>query len=181
MKGILLSIIMCTTVTAHAGSVSEYNERSRQLQQLIETHQRSFDKQQQCLATAIYFESANEPVSQHAVANVILNRVLTDQYPRTVCGVINHKTVKANTNKSVCQFSYVCEKPKKIVYSSTKWENSKAIADDVLSTFINEDREDITKGATHFHDNRVAPMWSKSTQFVRTLRNSGLSFYKQKK
>lgn len=147
---------------------------------IVQLHEKTFEKQQQCLAKAIYFESADKLTSQHAVANVIVNRVLTDQYPHTVCGVVGHKTTNERTKKAVCQFSYMCEKPKKIVYSSSKWENSQVVAEAVLTTFINEDREDLTKGATHFHDVRVKPSWSRSTAFVRTLKASGLSFYKKK-
>lgn len=148
---------------------------------IMQIHEQTFEKQHQCLAKAIYFEAHDKLTSQHAVANVIVNRVLTEQYPQTVCGVINQKTTQAKTKRSVCQFSYVCEKPKKIVYSSPKWENSKVVAEAVLMTFINEDRQDLTKGATHFHDVRVKPSWSTSTKFVRTLKDSGLSFYKKKK
>ena len=148
---------------------------------IVQAHERTFTKQQNCLAQAIYFEAHDKLTSQHAVANVIVNRVLSDQYPHTVCGVVNHRTTNARTKRSVCQFSYVCEKQKKIAYSSPKWENSKVVAEAVLTTFISEDREDLTKGATHFHDVRVKPSWSRSTQFVRTLKDSGLSFYKKQK
>ena len=42
-----------------------------------------------CLAMAIYFEARGEPtVGQIAVAHVIMNRVESDDFPNTVCGVV---------------------------------------------------------------------------------------------
>ena len=47
------------------------------------------DEQWQCLKTALYFESRGETLKgQFAVAEVILNRVDSPAYPKTVCGVV---------------------------------------------------------------------------------------------
>ncbi len=55
----------------------------------------------ECLATALYFEARGEGIKgQAAVAEVILNRVESPQFPRTVCGVVNQ------SNGRGCQFSY---------------------------------------------------------------------------
>jgi len=45
-----------------------------------------------CLALAIYHEARSEPlVGQVVVAQVILQRVKSDKYPNTVCGVVKQK------------------------------------------------------------------------------------------
>lgn len=42
-----------------------------------------------CLATAIYFEARGEPdLGQKAVAQVVVNRMVDDRYPNTICGVV---------------------------------------------------------------------------------------------
>ena len=42
-----------------------------------------------CMATAIYFEARDEPIrGQLAVAQVIMNRIRSPFYPKTVCGVV---------------------------------------------------------------------------------------------
>ncbi len=46
-------------------------------------------RQMRCLAEAIYFEARSEPEEgQAAVAQVVLNRVMHENYPDTVCGVV---------------------------------------------------------------------------------------------
>ena len=49
-------------------------------------------KEIKCLATAIYHEANAESVKgQIAVANVIMNRVESKDFPNSVCGVISQK------------------------------------------------------------------------------------------
>src|SRR4051794_40469525 len=47
------------------------------------------DDEQLCLAKAVYFESRGEKLEgQLAVAEVVLNRVASPEYPDTICGVV---------------------------------------------------------------------------------------------
>jgi spore germination cell wall hydrolase CwlJ-like protein len=58
----------------------------------------------QCLTEALYFEARGESLQgQIAVAEVILNRVDSPLYPRTVCGVVKQR------GSGGCQFSYICD------------------------------------------------------------------------
>jgi spore germination cell wall hydrolase CwlJ-like protein len=51
------------------------------------------DKEIRCLAKNIYFEARNEPtLGQIAVAFVTLNRVDSNQFPDTICTVVEQKT-----------------------------------------------------------------------------------------
>ena len=47
------------------------------------------DQEQDCLASAVYFEARGEPLNgQLAVADVVLNRVRSERYPDTICAVV---------------------------------------------------------------------------------------------
>lgn len=62
------------------------------------------DAEWECLRTAIYFESRGETLrGQFAVAEVILNRVDSPDYPKTICGVVQQG------GSGGCQFSYACD------------------------------------------------------------------------
>ena len=107
----------------------------------------------QCLAEAIYFESANEPErGQRAVAQVILNRVRSTLYPSTVCGVIYQNAYRRNS----CQFSYACDGKPERVTNMAAWKRAKKFADDAIVGHLY--LKDIGN-ATHYHANYVAPDW----------------------
>ena len=56
------------------------------------------DEEQSCVATAVYFESQGESLEgQLAVAQVVLNRAASGQYPTSLCAVVKQKA----------QFSFV--------------------------------------------------------------------------
>lgn len=47
------------------------------------------DAEQDCLASAVYFEARGEPLQgQLAVADVVLNRAASGRYPSSICGVV---------------------------------------------------------------------------------------------
>ena len=47
------------------------------------------DREQDCLANAVYFEARGEPIEgQLAVAEVVLNRTRSGRYPPTICEVV---------------------------------------------------------------------------------------------
>jgi spore germination cell wall hydrolase CwlJ-like protein len=50
------------------------------------------DREQECLANAVYFESRGEPIEgQLAVAQVVMNRAASGRYPADLCEVITQK------------------------------------------------------------------------------------------
>jgi len=50
-----------------------------------------------CLALNVYFEARSEAVNaQFAVAQVTMNRVLSNKYPDTVCGVVCEKNKRGD-------------------------------------------------------------------------------------
>ncbi len=111
------------------------------------------EREQNCLAEAIYFESATEPLKgQAAVAQVILNRVRNPTYPDSICGVVYQNENWHNR----CQFSFACDKIRDIVRSPSHWKTAKEIALAVTAgkIWLSE-----VGSATHYHANYVRPDW----------------------
>lgn len=115
-----------------------------------------------CLAEAIYFEARGESrQGQAAVAEVILNRVDSRQFPSTVCGVINQPS----------QFSYTIGGPKPI-RNKAAYQRARDIAQAALSGAPRE----LTGGATYFHTPAVRPSWSR--RMHRTVQIGAHIFYR---
>lgn len=113
------------------------------------------DHDLKCLATAVYFEARGEPKSgQEAVARVILNRVDSDAYPDTVCGVVyqNH------TRRNACQFSFACDGQSDVIRESKAWARAKEAA---RSAVVGDGVPALVRTATHYHAVYVHPRWAK--------------------
>lgn len=120
-----------------------------------------------CLAENIYFEASTQSLAgKMAVGFVVLNRVNSPLYPKTICGV-----VKQRSNNG-CQFSWVCNQKTLISYNSNSWKQSKSIAIKLL----NNKNIDITEGSTYYHNIHVNPNWNK--KFVYVTRIDSHLFYK---
>ncbi|MEA3049287.1 MAG: hypothetical protein QOG84_1123 [Sphingomonadales bacterium] len=64
------------------------------LDELVGTYEAAApaDREQECLANAVYFESRGEPTEgQLAVAQVVMNRAASGRYPADLCEVITQK------------------------------------------------------------------------------------------
>ncbi len=122
-----------------------------------------------CLAQAIYFEARGETArGRTAVAETILNRVVSDRYPDTVCGVIRQGMGVRNQ----CQFSYYCDgKAEKITDSGTYAEIRR-----LAVRMISGGNREVTGGATHFHTVDVRPHWA--SEFERTVSIGRHVFYR---
>ncbi len=124
----------------------------------------SGDAQWQCLKTALYFESRGESLKgQFAVAEVILNRVDSPVYPKSVCGVV----------KQGCQFSFTCDGRSDVMSDSVSADRAGRIAKALLDGAPRA----LTQGATHFHTVNVSPSWAR--RFPRTASIGAHLFYRQ--
>lgn len=126
------------------------------------------DGEWQCLTEALYFEARGESLEgQIAVAEVILNRVDSPLYPRTVCGVVKQR------GGGGCQFSYVCDG------RTDKMREAEAAdqAGRIARAMLDGAPRLLTEGATHFHVKGVRPSWSK--RFSRTASIGAHFFYRQ--
>lgn len=116
------------------------------------------DKDMRCLAEAVYFEARSETErGQAGVAQVVLNRVLHDAYPNTVCGVVYQ-----NRHRYLaCQFTFACEGKALRTDEPGPWATAQRIARDVAEgrTYLPG-----VGNATHYHANYVRPWWARYMQ-----------------
>lgn len=110
--------------------------------------------EKRCLAEAVYFEARSESEDgRAAVAQVVLNRVKSGKYPRSVCGVVYQNRHR----KFACQFSFACEgKPLRIT-EPRSWQAAERIARDVYAGRIHLAE---VGDATHYHADYVRPHWA---------------------
>jgi Cell Wall Hydrolase len=103
----------------------------------------------ECLANAVYFEARGEPLSgQLAVAEVVLNRAASGQYPADVCAVV----------KQPWQFSFVRKGQfPHADRASDAWKRAVAIAK------VAQDKlaANLPSNVLWYHADYVAPSWGK--------------------
>lgn len=111
-----------------------------------------------CLATVVYLEARGESYEgQIAVAEVVMNRVKSENYPDTACDVIMQQG----------QFVYR-EGLESILTGTISYE----AAYEVMTC-----GSDLTGGATYFHTTEVNPYWSDDFEYTVTIGNH--VFYKE--
>ena len=126
------------------------------------------DAQWECLKTALYFEARGESLKgQFAVAEVILNRVDSPRFPKTICGVVKQG------GGGGCQFSYVCDGARDVMYES----GAAARAARIARVMIDGAPRALTGGATYFHSRAVRPSWAR--RFPQTAAIGAHLFYRQ--
>jgi hypothetical protein len=125
-----------------------------------------------CMATAIYFEARDEPIKgQIAVAQVIMNRIRSPFYPKTICGVV----YQGERNRHGCQFSFTCTGKPNSVREKPEWATSVKIAKQVIAGEVWLDEIGY---ATHYHAIYVHPSWRFELDKVAQI--GGHIFYKMK-
>lgn len=124
-----------------------------------------------CLALNIYWESRSEPLQgQLAVAGVTMNRVASEKFPDSICGVVKQG---GYYRKHRCQFSWQCDgrsdKPKE----AKAWSNAQQLARLYLAGVY----EDPTEQAKWYHADYVSPDWAKRME--RTAKIGRHIFYRE--
>lgn len=126
----------------------------------------------ECLAQALYFEARGETVKgQFAVAEVIMNRVKSAQFPNSVCGVVKQGTGRLHQ----CQFSYNCDGRAEVISEPKAYDRVSKVARAVLD----EPKENLTAGATYYHTTAVRPRWSR--KFTNTAQIGVHLFYRDER
>ena len=128
-----------------------------------------FNKQVDCLAKNIYYESATESYEgKLAVAQVTMNRVNSGKFPSDICSVVYQKTTDQNL-KTVCQFSWTCMVKELVVKDKYAWEESMLIAKRALTEpFLHDTIAE--SNALFYHAVYVKPGWNK-TKIVKQIGN----------
>jgi hypothetical protein len=123
----------------------------------------------ECLAEALYFEARGESIKgQFAVAEVIINRVKSTRFPKSICGVIRQGTGR----KYQCQFTYTCDGLAERISEPRAYRRSQQIAQASLDGVV----QNLTNGATHYHTTAVRPRWSKV--YSKTVKIGRHIFYR---
>ena len=105
----------------------------------------ALDTEFQCLANNVYHEARGESkAGKIAVALVTLNRVESDKFPKTICGVVYQRH----------QFSWTTT-VKKFNVDDKQWRES---VDAAMQAYMNRDSLGYFK-AKYFHAKSVNPWW----------------------
>jgi spore germination cell wall hydrolase CwlJ-like protein len=145
-----------------AAQILDMNHRMEFLELSYERKQKVM-REVECLARNIYFEAGGEPrAGKIAVAEVTMNRVKSNQFPKTVCAVVHQK------HKNICQFSWVCE-GKRSIRNSSAWRESRRIAESIL---ISKKRYGIIgTDAKYFHASYMTPKWADESRVIAQIGN----------
>ncbi len=124
----------------------------RQLVMLRSERNTTLGRQDECLARAVYREAANQPLQgQLAVAQVILNRARSREFPRDVCAVIDQPG----------QFPITPMPPA----DPKSWKTAVAVA----SLAFENHAAQVAPDALFFHATYVRPNWSQSHQRIAQI------------
>lgn len=128
------------------------------------------DSEWRCLTEALYFEARGEPLrGVFAVAEVVLNRVDSPDYPNTVCGVVH----QGSGGLYQCQFTYTCDGLSDVATDQAAWNRVGQVA----RAMLDGAPRTLTDGATHYHTRSVNPSWA--NRFPRTAEVGAHLFYRQ--
>lgn len=105
----------------------------------------------ECLATVAIYEAGDDPRAQRAVMQVVLNRVRTPGFPKTVCGVV----YQGAGLKTGCQFSFTCDGSVQRRTEHSGWTAARKAAARALGGSVDAE----VGTATHYHTDWVVPYW----------------------
>lgn len=136
-----------------------------------------------CMAINMYFEARNQDTDEAmaAVGYTVLNRVVSERYPDTVCNVVYQarRDSAGNPIRNKCQFSWACDGlPDRVnmdnVLERQAWERANRIAQEVLEGKI----DNPVGNATMYHATYVRPYWR--TAYTQVAKVETHIFYSAK-
>jgi len=121
-----------------------------------------------CLALNIYFEARDqEPIGQIAVAQVVLNRVESEDYPDEPCAVVKegptYSWAPEFPVRHRCQYSWYCDG------LSDDPKNRQAWGLALINAVVAKYTPDVTGGATHYHAFYVSPSWADQLELTAEI------------
>lgn len=176
LLGLLVPALICTSVHAEETAIERLGQHAHDaLDSLVAkiTNPLFGGKDTECLAKNIYYESKHEPEEgKVAVGLVTINRFQSDKYPKTICGVVNHRTTIGQA--IICQFSWTCtsaknQRPRE---DDPMWQESLRIANNLAIGGYPEWQAKYAN-SFHFHAIHVNPKW----KLKRIARVGGHVFY----
>ena len=204
LKNFLISLAVALSSTAVVAEEVEVTFSGKMINQATTFVERTVniittpflsDKDVDCLARNIFYESGSEPTEgKIAVGIVTINRAQDPRFGNSVCEVVKARTVVVKNREvkrtemvrvgyfgrpepvtttqtvteqvPVCQFSWVCAGyAKKPKSDDERWVESRAIAEGIARGEYAEYR---TKYGTalFFHSTGVRPIWAKTKKMV---------------
>ena len=166
----VLNGITATALIAVAATQLYANDHSWNRKEIVRiTHNDVY-----CLQQNIFFEARNQTVEgQVAVAWVTLNRLDSNIYPDTICGVV--KQAKRDSSgkviRNMCHFSWYCDgKSDRIPtnkISQAAWQQAGIVAQVVLmDRMAGYIFKDPTYGSIMYHSIKVSPYWRTAYDLV---------------
>jgi len=116
-----------------------------------------------CLVEALYHEARSESIlAMLSVANVILTRKESSNFPNTICGVVHQgKYWKGNPVKDKCHFSYWCDsRPERFTDMAGLIKSINVAEMSLKGIQVRQ-----TVGSTHYHASYVTPRWASNPHF----------------
>lgn len=160
-------------------------------------------KDVECLAHNIYYEAGGEPEEgKVAVAMVTINRLRDGRFGKSICSVVDQKTVTERISEvtvtkmvrnfvgqeipqteikmisqkvTVCQFSWKCTLAHIPNLKNQRWDESRAVAERILQGDYAEWQRKYGE-ALYFHAVYIQPRWGKPV----VARIGGHIFFKDK-
>ncbi|MDG2521965.1 cell wall hydrolase [Caulobacter segnis] len=124
--------------------------------------------ERECLAQAVYYEARGEAeAGQAAIAAVVMNRVRSPRYPKSVCEVVFQGAPRRG-----CQFSFACNGA--MLASpphGPAWRKARKVADAVIAGEAGHE----VGNALSFHADYVSPSWA--AVLPRITQIGGHTFY----
>ncbi len=155
----IVSVVSSAPLVA-APSIGPVPREHASLASMVAAHRSASvpDRERECLAGAIYFESKGEPLSgQIAVGQVIANRAKSGRFPSSWCGVVFQRS----------QFSFVRGHAlPPIPRASADWKTAVAVAHIVA----NDLHDAVAPKSLFFHARYVSPGWKRMSK-VATVGN----------
>jgi len=129
--------------------------------------------QAECLAEVMYYEARGEGIEgEKAVAEVVLQRTRTSDYPSTVCGVAYDGV---QPDRRDCQFSFACDGTLRRPKDRYAWQRVRLLADKILTGVVRLSGQ--TGHAVAYHNVDVAPAWAQT--MLKTAQIGNHVFYKR--
>lgn len=130
------------------------------------------EREIECLALNSYYESRGESrAGQVAVAQVVLNRLESERFPNTICGVVQQGPTYKNWKGNImpvrhqCHFSWWCDGKSDIPVDMETYEEILNLVTDILYL----DTVDITDGSLYYHAEYVNPWWASHFEVVTKI------------
>ena len=128
-----------------------------------------------CLVEALYHEARSESfIGMLSVANVILTRKESSNFPSTICKVVHQgKYWKGNPIKDKCHFSYWCDgRPERFTDIAGLIKSINVAEMSLKGIQVRQ-----TVGSTHYHASYVTPRWASDPHFKTVGQIGNHIFY----